>query len=90
MNERIDSILFQTYPVKEIIILDDCSSDDSVKFIKQKIKYNKSGINIRLIENEKILEVFFTVAKSFSSSKTEYIWIAEADDSSDARFWKQL
>lgn len=53
MNERIDSILFQTYPVKEIIILDDCSSDDSVKFIKQKIKYNKSGINIRLIENEK-------------------------------------
>ena len=31
LNERIDSILFQTYPVNELIILDDCSTDKSVE-----------------------------------------------------------
>ena len=36
--ERIDSILFQTYPIYELIILDDCSKDNSVEVINNKIK----------------------------------------------------
>ena len=35
--ERIDSILMQTYPIYEIVILDDCSPDNSVKVINKKI-----------------------------------------------------
>ena len=35
LKERIDSILLQTYPIYEIIILDDCSTDDSVSLIKE-------------------------------------------------------
>ena len=31
--ERIDSILMQTYPIYELIILDDCSPDNSVEVI---------------------------------------------------------
>lgn len=87
LDERIDSILFQTYPVKEIIILDDCSSDNSIELIKQRIKYNKTGIKIRLIENEKNSgSVFAQWEKAFHSADTEYVWIAEADDSCDSRF----
>ena len=33
ITERIDSILMQTYPIYELIILDDCSTDNSVKVI---------------------------------------------------------
>ena len=36
--ERIDSILLQTYPIYEIIILDDCSKDNSVEVINKKIE----------------------------------------------------
>ena len=36
--ERIDSVLMQTYPIYEIVILDDCSPDNSVKVINKKIE----------------------------------------------------
>ena len=35
--ERIDSVLMQTYPIYEIVILDDCSPDNSVKALMKKI-----------------------------------------------------
>ena len=44
LNERIDSILFQTYPVNELIILDDCSTDKSVELIESRIRNNKTDI----------------------------------------------
>ncbi len=87
LDERIDSILFQTYPVKEIIILDDCSSDDSIKVIQQRIKYNKTGIKISLVANEvNSGSVFSQWQKAFQLANTDYVWIAEADDSCDSRF----
>ena len=37
LNERIDSIIHQTYPVYELIVLDDCSSDNSIEVIQKKL-----------------------------------------------------
>lgn len=44
LDERIDSILAQTYPVKELIILDDCSTDDSVQLIHRRIRVNQKKL----------------------------------------------
>ena len=41
IEERIDSILMQTYPIHELIILDDCSTDNSVNKIEEIIKWKK-------------------------------------------------
>ena len=54
--ERIDSVLMQTYPIYEIVILDDCSPDNSVKVINKKIdeiKKEHPEIKVQFIINEK-------------------------------------
>ncbi len=54
--ERIDSILLQTYPIYELIILDDCSTDNSVEVINKKIeeiKIKYPELKIQFIVNEK-------------------------------------
>lgn len=87
LNERIDSILFQTYPAAEIIILDDYSTDNSVQIIEERIKNNQTGIPMRLVSNKiNSGNVFSQWQKSFAEAKGDYVWIAEADDSCSARF----
>lgn len=91
LNERIDSILFQTYPVSELIILDDCSTDQSVKLIEERIKNNQTGIPMKLIKNESNSgNVFAQWQKAFASASGDYVWIAEADDSCNIHFLETI
>ena len=53
--ERIDSVLFQSYPIYELIILDDKSSDNSVEIIRKKIddiKQKYPNLIVKFIPNE--------------------------------------
>ena len=87
LDERIDSILFQTYPVSELIILDDCSTDHSVQLIEERIRANRTGIPMKLIKNDKNSgSVFAQWQKAFASATGDYVWIAEADDSPSKSF----
>lgn len=91
INERVDSILKQTYPVAEIIILDDASSDNSVKVIKEKIrkvKFDFPKLKIKLIVNKENSGgcVFSQWQKGVQEARSEYFWIAEADDSANKHF----
>ena len=84
--ERIDSVLNQTYPIYELIILDDKSTDDSVKVIEEKIKTIKD-IKVRFIKNTKNSgSVFSQWQKGMSLVEGDYFWIAEADDSAHPKF----
>ena len=93
--ERIDSILMQTYPIYEMIILDDCSTDNSVEVINKKIEEIKKdypNIKIQFIVNEKNSGgcVFKQWKKGFDLATGDYIWIAEADDSCENDFVENL
>ena len=83
--ERIDSILLQSYPIYELIILDDKSKDNSVEVIRKKIeqiKIDYPDVIVKFIENEENSgNVFKQWKKAFESASGDYIWIAEADDS---------
>lgn len=84
--ERIDSILNQTYPIYELIILDDKSTDNSVKVINDKIKSIKN-IKVRFIKNEENTgSPFSQWQKGISLVEGDYFWIAEADDSAHPKF----
>lgn len=90
MIERIDSILMQTYPIYELLILDDCSTDESVKVIEEKIK-TITDIPVQFVKNETNSGcVFKQWKKGFDLAKGDYIWIAEADDSAENNFVEEL
>lgn len=81
IEERINSILEQTYPIYELIILDDKSTDNSVDVIKKIIKKIDKKIKVKLIVNdENSGNVFKQWQKAFKESSGDYLWICEADD----------
>ncbi|MCL2763705.1 MAG: glycoside hydrolase family 99-like domain-containing protein [Treponema sp.] len=89
LKERIESVLNQTYPVFEIIILDDFSSDNSLQIIDEyKLKYK---LRIKVINNKKNSgNVFKQWAKGIKIASGDYIWIAEADDLSEPEFIEKV
>lgn len=89
LRERLDSILNQSYPIYEIIILDDSSTDESCKVIEEYrekypllIKVEKNIINSG--------NVFSQWEKGITMSSGEFLWIAEADDLSSLEFVETL
>lgn len=94
LPRRIESILSQTYPVSELIILDDASTDDSDEVIKSLIKkYQKEYKNIRFIyrkNKENTGKPIVQWKKAFRLSSGNFIWICEADDYCDNDFLASL
>lgn len=89
--ERLDSILFQTYPISELVILDDASTDDSVQMIKQKVRDIRTDypeIEVKFIPNKRNSGgcVFSQWQRGVAEASGEFIWIAEADDSCHEKF----
>lgn len=86
LNERIDSIIHQTYPVYELIVLDDCSTDNSKEVIEKKLS-EITDIKTKFIPNEKNSGLVFSQwQKGIKEVTGDYFWICEADDSADPTF----
>ena len=81
---RIDSVLNQTYKDFEVIILDDCSADNS-KDIIESYRSNKNVSHIVYNETNSG-STFKQWQKGIGLAKGKYIWIAESDDMSAAIF----
>lgn len=75
VKEAINSILRQTYKDFEIIVVDDCSTDDSVKKVKE-IKDNR----IKLIELDKNMGVSYAANIGIKNSRGYYVVRMDADD----------
>ncbi len=89
LADRIGSITAQTYPIYELIVLDDKSADDSLDVL-EKIK-SGSNIDIEVIANEKNSgSVFLQWLKGVEKASGDYVWIAEADDLCDVRFLENV
>lgn len=88
LDQRIKSVLDQDYPVFEVIILDDCSRDNSRSII-EKYRDNKHVSHIVLNETNSG-STFIQWHKGFSLAKGELIWIAESDDYCERDFLSNL
>lgn len=88
LKQRIDSVLNQTHKELEIIILDDCSTDQSKKVIET---YRGEKRISHIIYNERNSgSTFKQWHKGFELAKGEFIWIAEADDYADPQLLEVL
>lgn len=89
--QRMYSILNQTCKIHEIILLDDCSSDNSEKTIKTLEKIISPHIKMKTIFNEKNSgSAFKQWYKGFKEATGDYVWIAEADDYCDKKLLANL
>ena len=88
LNERIDSVLNQTFRDFEVILLDDCSTDNSREIIESyrghekisQIEYNEVNSGSTFIQWKKGLDL----------AQGDWIWIAESDDFNDNSFIEML
>ncbi len=89
LAERLDSILHQTYPHIELLILDDGSTDGSARIIRDYEKrYPKK---IRSIFNARNSgNVFAQWRKGIDNTSGELIWICESDDFCEPDFLARL
>jgi hypothetical protein len=87
LRQRIDTILTQTFQDFELILLDDCSTDES-RFI---LRDYGSDPRVRLEFNDvNSGSTFKQWNKGVKMARGKYIWLAESDDYSDPRFLETL
>ncbi|RZK45266.1 MAG: glycosyltransferase [Hymenobacter sp.] len=88
LQQRIDSVLAQSYVNFELIILDDKSKDNSREIIDL---YKKNlRISHIILNEENSGSTFIQWEKGINLSSGKYIWIAESDDYSDINFLSDM
>lgn len=88
LQRRVNCIVNQTIKPAEIIFLDDCSSDDSLKIAEEIL--SKTDIPYQIIANETNQGVFKQWLKGIELIQHDYFWIAEADDYCELNFLETL
>ena len=77
VEQAIDSVLSQTYQNFELIVVDDCSKDDSLSLIQQKAQ---SDSRIRVIALKHNTGVAIARNAGIKEAKGEYIALLDNDD----------
>jgi glycosyltransferase involved in cell wall biosynthesis len=84
LEQRIDSIINQTFQDFEIILLDDASTDGSLQILNSYANHPKvSEVKINKVNSG---SPFKQWQKGIELAKGEYIWIAESDDFASVDF----
>lgn len=77
IKKCLESILNQSISNIEIICIDDCSNDDSLKIIEA---YQKKNSNIIIIKNSENLGAGASRNLGLKTARGKYIWFVDADD----------
>lgn len=80
IKEALDSVAAQTYSNIELIIVDDCSTDNSIILIENWMTNYSGNIAINFIKNECNLGLTGSCNVILRNAKGEYLQILDADD----------
>ena len=87
LEECLDSLVNQTLEDIEIICIEDNSSDDSLKILRE---YSKKDDRIILVENDSNQGQSVSRNKGLSAAKGEYVAFLDSDDRIDENAYEQL
>ena len=88
LEQRIESILNQTYQDFELILLDDCSTDNSLEVLSMYAKHPK--LSHYIVNEQNSGSTFLQWDKGINLAKGEYVWIAESDDWAEREFLERM
>jgi len=88
LKERLDSIFNQTYLNFEVILLDDCSTDNSRDILRQYSQHSK--VSHCVFNDVNTGNTFVQWNKGIALAEGELIWIAESDDFCDSNFLEEV
>ena len=76
IREQLDSIYCQTLPPDEVIVVDDCSTDDTCKILEE----FKCNFGLKYFVNKKRLGVNGNFERGLELANGDYILISDQDD----------
>ncbi|MFZ1706733.1 MAG: glycosyltransferase family A protein [Candidatus Nanogingivalis sp.] len=86
LKKSIDSALNQSYKNIEIIIIDDCSSDNSLVVLEQYSKLKK----INIIKHKKNKGIVYSRNEALKVSNGEYLSMLDADDFMESNYIENM
>ena len=87
IDKTLESVFAQTYKDIEIVLVDDCSKDNTIKAIEN---YTKKFSNIKLIKNKVNNGTYFTRKNGILNSTAPYIAHLDVDDWVDPGYYEEL
>lgn len=83
----LDSIIKQTYKNLEIIVVNDCSTDNSLNIIEE---YRNKDNRIKIVNHEKNKGLFHARLSGAKNATGEYIAFLDSDDYVEKDFYREL
>ncbi len=79
LGEQLDSIISQSIPPSEIVVVNDCSTDSTSKIIREYVDKNPS-IKWQVIEHENNKGYIKSFVEAIEAASNEYIFLSDQDD----------
>lgn len=89
LEQRIESVLNQTYPNLDLIVLDDCSTDDSRAVIERYCARYPDRVRA-ILNDANSGRVFKQWRRGVEAATGELVWICESDDFCEPDFLERL
>ena len=87
IDKCVQSLINQTYKNLEIILVDDCSTDNTWKIIN---KYSKNYENIKCMKNEKNSGAGYSRNIALKQAKNDYISFIDSDDYIENNYYESM
>lgn len=80
IRRTMESVLLQSYPNIEFLVVDDSSDDKSLEILKSIQQTHPRGVNMRILSHERNMGVSTTRNQIIDDAKGDYLYFVDSDD----------